>query len=287
MQAEFEEKTYENFFNGELDNKYKSFIYPIGQVAEGILGFDCCAYTKEDKELWKILESPPLEGLEFKKIAEKMEKNLNCRIKNIPYEMRINLLFQYKRPEYIETYKHKEWNNWRKPYFRYTIHHKQQNLLMEIDKYFGNNVLTIYASPAFYTQKDLIEAKNKGQIIIFSNFCEVSKLDGHNMNTYVKEGTHSIACSRPKFIKNLNLKDVLDIEKHIENFSDELYKKNKNFIIKFGKGILFVIQKNKYFQELTNHLNTQCQLFNQYELLNSYIILNEVKKMVGLQWLIT
>jgi len=285
MQAEFNEKAYENYFNDEL-NRYASFYYPIGQVEEGKLGFDCYAYIDEYKELWSILNKPFSDGVEFRKIANKMEENISNMVNDFRYELKLNLLFQYKRPEYLISNKYKEWKNWRKPCFRYIIQHKQQHLLMKINKYFGDNVLIIYAAPAFYTNKELFIAKNEEQIIFLSNFCEASTLDGHAKNTYVKEGTHSIACSKPKTIANFDLKNAIDSKSYTEiTMDDKLRKKNKDFIIKFGKGFFSVIKENRYFSQLSTHL-LQYQYLAKYELLYSHIVLNEIRKSTGLQWLI-
>jgi hypothetical protein len=200
MKAEFEEKTYEDWFNSDLNQRTKSWI-SIGQVQEGKLGFDCSAFLG-DKDLWEMFnKSLPLKGTDLINIATEMENRLSCTINKMP-PMQTNLLFQYKRPEYITSYKCREWRNWEKPYFRYNINHKQQNLLMAIDKQFGNEVLIIYASPALYTINDLDNAHQNNQIIAVSNFCKISELDKHRKNTYIKAGTHSIACSKPKQISS-------------------------------------------------------------------------------------
>ena len=55
MRSNYEEKTFESYFNIELDRKSSCF-FPLGQVQEGVLGFDASAYTNSRK-LWRDLVS--------------------------------------------------------------------------------------------------------------------------------------------------------------------------------------------------------------------------------------
>ena len=47
MRPDFEEKVYKSYFNVELAKKAK--FYPIGQVEEGILGFDSSFYVSKSR----------------------------------------------------------------------------------------------------------------------------------------------------------------------------------------------------------------------------------------------
>ena len=145
MTANFEEKTYENYFNAELD-RCSEIFFPLGQVQEGFLGFDSSANSR-NRRLWRSIGfpfwfHPPFAGIELREIAREMEFYLERSIVSIP-RMKANLLFQYKRPEYIKTSTGKEWSYWNQPYFRYDIYQKQQELLNEIDSKFGDRVLII------------------------------------------------------------------------------------------------------------------------------------------------
>ena len=44
MDARYEEKTFESYFNNELDRK-TSIYFPLGQVQEGVLGLDSVAHS--------------------------------------------------------------------------------------------------------------------------------------------------------------------------------------------------------------------------------------------------
>lgn len=98
MRSEFEEKTYESYFNSELD-KFTNIYFPLGQVQEGSLGFDSSAYSK-NRKLWRNLGSPffwqpRFKGYELREIADEMERSLGIHINNLP-KIKINILFQYK-----------------------------------------------------------------------------------------------------------------------------------------------------------------------------------------------
>ncbi|EPL3991176.1 hypothetical protein M2010_002181 [Providencia stuartii] len=56
MDARYEEKTFESYFNNELDRK-TSIYFPLGQVQEGILGLDSVARSNS-RRLWKTLGYP-------------------------------------------------------------------------------------------------------------------------------------------------------------------------------------------------------------------------------------
>lgn len=55
MKVNFEEKTYESYFNIELSNRSDIF-FPPGQSLEGLLGFDSSVLTR-DKQLWNLFMS--------------------------------------------------------------------------------------------------------------------------------------------------------------------------------------------------------------------------------------
>jgi hypothetical protein len=111
MRAYFEEKSYETFFNNELDRRSEVY-FPLGQVQEGYLGFDSSAFSR-NRGLWRRVGfpfwfSPQFRGAELEDIAEEMEHWLNVEIDNVP-RMKANMLFQYKKPEYISSSLGKEW----------------------------------------------------------------------------------------------------------------------------------------------------------------------------------
>jgi hypothetical protein len=151
MRSTFEEKTYENYFNSELDRRSEIF-FPLGQVQEGSLGFDASAFSN-NRQLWRRLGHPfwffhPFRGAPLQEIADEMEHVLQHEIENVP-KMKANVLFQYKKPEYIKQSNGSEWYLWNRSYYRYDIYQEQQELLMHIHRKFKGSILLIYAAPQF------------------------------------------------------------------------------------------------------------------------------------------
>lgn len=246
MTTYFEEKTYENYFNVELDRR-SSIFFPLGQVQEGFLGFDSSANSR-NRKLWRwlgypFLFFPQFSGVELREIAHMIEHDLETYIDSLP-AMKANLLFQYKRPEYIKTRFGKEWKHWKEPYFRYDIYEKQQKLLSDIENRFQNRILIVYASATARNVDELVEQKLNGSIIKSSNFTRSWDLNGHKRNTYINSGTYSIACSKPKKIENLDI--LLELEK-LEQIETNINISNRQFIINFRRQMSSIISENQYY----------------------------------------
>lgn len=200
MQPKYEEKTFESYFNSELDQR-TSIYFPFGQVQEGSIGADSAAQSRSHW-LWRKLGfpfwfRPRFSGVDLREVADEMEQHLQHEIRNIP-SIKTNLLFQYKRPEVITTANGSEWSHWQRKYFRYGIYAEQQALLMHLNSKFGSQALILYASPALVDVNELVNAKLARTIIEDTNFCSVTRLQGHHRNTYIRAGLHSIACSEPE-----------------------------------------------------------------------------------------
>jgi len=212
MKVHFEEKTYESYFNNELDSK-SSIYFPPGQVLEGFLGFDSAANSKHRK-LWKHLGHPywfypHFSGVNLRDIAQELEEDLGDIIQGIP-PIKTNLLFQYKRPTYITTANGNEWHHWDKEYYRYHVYAEQHQLLSKIDNAFGDKALVLYASPAINNLDDLVKFKQQKKIIENSNFTKASALNNHSKNTYTTSGLYSIACSEPERLQKIELVSQLE-----------------------------------------------------------------------------
>ncbi len=174
MKVCYEEKTFESYFNNELDNK-SSIYFPLGQVQEGVIGADSVSYSTH-RRLWQKLGYPwfrfhsPFSGVDFKEMACEMEHFLTETVDNIP-PIKVNLLFQYKRAEYLKLTTSKQWSSWTQPYYRYSINQEQQKLLDNLESKFGTQVLILYAAPAAVKNIDeLVELKRKNKIIDNTNF---------------------------------------------------------------------------------------------------------------------
>lgn len=282
MRSTFEEKTYESYFNNEL-NRHTEIYFPPGQVQEGSLGFDCSAYSKSHR-LWSKIGYPyffklPFYGCDLRDIADEMETYLRIQLNNIP-KIRANLLFQYKKPEYIMCTTGKEWDIWNQPYYRYDIYSEQQDLLMKIHSAFGHKVLVMYAAPALHKVDDLVNAHVSSKIIDSSNFRKVEELN-HHRNTYTKSGTYSIACSEIEKIKNFDLIELLENDLTDSEYASQA---NEEIIVEFINKIVYIVNKNIYFKDSFSKLNEHIGKVKSYELFYSILIMRNLKQLVGTQW---
>lgn len=290
MNLTFEEKTYEDYFNTELSQRSKIY-FPLGQVQEGRLGFDSSA-NSVDTELWRWLGYPNVastqyNGVGLREVAQKMEIVLSRKINKMP-QMKLNLLFQYKRPDYITTARGNEWSHWKEPYYRYVVNQKQQDILMQIHTAFGNDVLVTYAAPAVSNVNDLVDAHISGKIIEKSNFTKAYELDNHNHNTYIQSGRHSIACSKPQEIENFNLIEAINSYPLINQ--NGTLKENKEFITSFGKRLIALMEDNvdnrNWISESLVRLNEIYYEIREFELLYSLLIMKNFRQLSGVRWLV-
>ncbi|HRF16803.1 MAG TPA: hypothetical protein PK977_01495 [Chitinophagaceae bacterium] len=285
MKATFEEKSFENYFNSELDKK-ASIFFPFGQVQEGFLGFDASSFSK-NRSLWRaigypFLFSPKFKGADLIEIAEEMENYLSVTINNMP-NLKANLLFQYKRPEYVTSPKCAEWYLWNKPYYRYNIDMNQQLLLSKLHSSFSGRLLILYVSPAFHEINDLVHYKQKNKIIKNSNFTKAIDLNGHSKNTYITKGTYSIACSEPKRIKKINLENQLDaLRSNISKFEN-----NTQFIKDFSSQIRDIVSEDATYSNAFLRLNSEYSMLTDYSVFHSLLVMANFKNLTGAQWIIT
>lgn len=282
MKPTFEEKTYENYFNGELGNLAEIY-FPVGQVQEGFLGFDSTASVRNDF-FWPFFHHFPYQipsGISLRDIAREMEYSLEDMLRGIP-QMTVNILFQYKRSHWMKRRSGGEWHLWQSSYYRYDVYQGQQELLNKIDNQLGNQVLTLYAAPCFHLVAELVEHFSNRTIISNSNFRKASELTGHHRNTFVNSGSHSIACSEPEQLGNFDLIELL------QSYNEQSNKDidNRSFIVNFRKQLIDTIRLNEKLFILLKQLNEQFSKFEQFELLYSHMVLRNVKMLTGLQWLV-
>jgi hypothetical protein len=282
MRAKFEEKTYENYFNNELDAR-SNIYFPLGQVQEGIMGMDSAAYSRS-WWLWRRLGYPfwffpHFRGADLREVADEMESFLGKEVRNIP-PMRVNLLLQYKRPEYVASKRASEWRFWNHAYFRYEIYKEQQDLLAHLETCLGQKALVIYAAPAIYDTNDLIIIKKKRRIIENSNFKRPSELTGHHVNTYIKAGTYSQPCSEPERIQDLDLLALL--ERQDQGGHDS----NASFIKTFVNDVVSVVKQYEAYKSSYDLLMEDYEELGMHPLLFSAITMKVFKEITGVQWLI-
>lgn len=280
MRVNFEEKTYESYFNNELD-KMSSFYFPPGQVVEGALGFDVSAQSKNGK-LWKILGHPyfPFHGANLQDVARTLNRNIGHIIDSIP-NVKANLFIQYKKPEYITRPNGREWGSWGQKYFRYSINMDQQRVLESIDRNFGDRALVIYAAPAISSLNDLIQCKINGKIIDNSNFQKAIRLTGHSRNTYIQSGTHSKAFSEPKEIEKINL--ISEIESIEPTDATEASK----FIQDTSATIIEILKKNAPYNAAFIRLMEEYRELQEFKILYSHLVMKCFREITGIQWLVS
>lgn len=272
MNAEFEEKTYEIYFNIELAKQYPIF-FPPGQVCEGQLGFDAAFYIAS-----ATFHSYPLRGKNYL-------NKLPCQIQNLPKQMKANCFFQYKRPIFLTNSKAKEWMYWRRPYFRYKICNRQQKLLENI-KAKLNNSLVLYASPATVSMDELFCFYENSKIIDNSNFTAVEWLSNHHVNTYIRSGNFSIACSEMEEIRSLNLHQQFSyFEQYVdtyENIRKVAHVISDIMTVNELYGYSFNGMIDNYDLYLARYLN-EGHFFDD-GIMRDFYIMSVFKVLTGIQW---
>lgn len=284
MQPRYEEKTYESYFNAELDRR-SSIYFPFGQVQEGSIGADAAAQS-HSRWLWRRLGfpfwfRPRFSGVDLRDVADEMEHHLQREIRNIP-AIKTNLLLQYKRSEIITTANGSEWSYWNQRYFRYDIYAEQQALLMHLDAKFGAKALILYAAPALSDVDELVSAKLAGTIIEHSNFCPAARLQGHHRNTYLRAGLHSIACSEPEQLPRFDLLGAL------EQLDYGRSSENLEIVLEFATSVRDVVTDDPY---LGRSYKASLQPFvelglERYKLLFTLIAMSVLRELAGTQWLL-
>lgn len=284
MQPKYEEKTFESYFNTELDRRSKIY-FPFGQVQEGGIGADAAGFSRSRWLWWRLgyryFINMPFQGADLREIADEMERHLSREIKNIP-SLKSNLLFQYKRPELITSKLGSEWPHWGQRYFRYDIYQEQQALLAHIEAKFGSKVLVLYASPALEDINDLVFSKMRGDLIENTNFRRASELTGHHRNTYVRAGTHSYACSDPESIENFDLLALLEQQRPLEGeATDEV-------VLSVAKGVRQAVAESasygKAYQTLMQpYVEARVE---DYPFFFSIASMAAIRDLTGIQWVL-
>lgn len=279
MNTSYEEKTFENYFNAELSS-LSTVYFPLGQTQEGVIGADSVAYSK-NRQLWKMFGypwfwfTPPYQGRDLQDIAQEMEHHTRASVHNIP-KIKTNLLFQYKRSEYLVSPLSGEWSYWDQPYFRYEIYLKQQALLEHLENQFGQKALILYAAPAIKSVHELVDASINKQIIEKTNFQKVSKLSGHHKNTFIQAGTISKAFSQPEEIENVNLLKTLDNIKG-QDFSFDKFTS-------FTSTVNEVMRESNEYNRSFNALMEQYSNLQEYEVFYGFMQMKAFRELTGIQW---
>lgn len=286
MDAQFEEKTFEGYLNNELDRSSR-FFFPFGQVQEGVIGLDA-AFNSRNFFLWKRLGYLPWEcwgisGADLKDIAAEMESFIGKIARNIP-TLRVNLLFQYKRPEYISSSRGNEWSHWRKPYFRYELYREQHSLLSHLADAFNHTALVLYAAPAVKQIDELVRIHNRGAMIKNTNFTRAKKLDGHHVNTYVRAGNHSIACSDPESIEATDIFDAITSFEVAEEANNSVFLRafGSRLTAAFGEAHIAPTYQSAFSQRVEN---LGIERLGDYPLFKAHLEVAVFSEVTGVRWL--
>lgn len=282
MKPRYEEKTFESYFNTELANK-SDVYFPFGQVQEGGMGADSSAYS-QSQDLWGAISNPEqlvkkYEGESLPEIAKHMSGVIGAEIKNIP-DVKANVLFQYKRPEFIITSRGAEWKYWNKKYFRYDIYKDQQLLLEKIAIAFGSKVLVLYASPALETVNDLVSTMIDKRIIEATNFRPALDLSTHHRNTYVRSGNHSIACSDPE------RQESFDLLKHLRRLEALSDVNVEGETIRLSNGIQKIVRESYVGEIFNRRINAYDKEFLKFPILQALIAMGVIRELTGIQWVV-
>ena len=217
MQAEFEEKTYEGYFNKELFERADFYFVP-GQVEESKLGFDALfGYPKlflseifyMRRRRFELLVG--LSGSDLGALGEELNREIG--------PISANLFMQYKRSEFMSGTTAAQRSYWKEPYFRFKLYARQQLLLEKISAKARGRALVVYAAPAFHKRGELFRFARDEQIVEKSNIVSADRLKGHKTFSFKKPGNVGYANSEPEEIESPSFETMLE---EIRNREDEL-----------------------------------------------------------------
>jgi hypothetical protein len=181
--AEFEEKQYEIAATVELGRR--GDVFGAGQVLEEIVGYDAAAAPSSDHPLWRVLRVPRPRGLRL--LPSHWQRGTEPHPQDLPSRL-VSLILQYKRPEYLRGANAKQWQLWRRPYFRITRSSRQQRILLRLERNLGTAATVRYAAPAFWQRGELEAAQLAHEILLRSGYVRPLDLGSHRVWTYEEPG---------------------------------------------------------------------------------------------------
>ncbi len=204
--ADFEEKQYEQAANNELGYLHPA-VFAAGQVAEAVLGYDVAAQQPSTSPIWRLMDvDPPPTGI-------MLVSNLWHRARAQPQSATlptryVSLIFQYKRPSYLNQRTAKQWQRWLAPYYRFDIMPSQQNTLEHLEFSTAAKAVVRYACPAYHEYTTLQQYQMDRKVLSESTFVPPSSLTGHTSWTYQSAGTIGFANSDPEDIESEDFMDT-------------------------------------------------------------------------------
>lgn len=171
MTPDFEEKQYETLSNIEIATKYGGNIFPVGQVAEKLLGFDAAVGFNQKTPIWKLLNAKVPAGAQLANYFATAIRNSSRRPSITLSSRNVSLILQYKRSNYLFHSKAKQARYWRNlPYYRYLLYNHQHKDLIKLERDLGGNALVRYAAPVFHKYTVLEQKYLDQELLLHSNF---------------------------------------------------------------------------------------------------------------------
>jgi hypothetical protein len=189
--AEFSEREFELSACLELaEGARRGSIFTIGQVLEGLLGYDALAQLPPGHPIWNVLGVRRPKGVRLAPTYWPRAKNITpAAFPAIP----ISLVLQFKRPEFLRTSNSLQWRQWEEPYFRFETRQPQQQILARLEKKLGGDALVRYAAPVFWRSYELETAFRAGRIVNSLGVVSPRKLNRHKYWTYLDAGSFGFA----------------------------------------------------------------------------------------------
>ena len=211
MQCKFEEKQYEAYLMRELLATKKDRLFPIGQVLEGQIGPDHGFFSR-NLDFWRLWSlGMPVTWKQGVSLTERFWEYLKKDVDDPLFpKFKINLLVQYKRPEFITTPRGGQYPDWKQPYFRYHIDKDQQKILSMLDTRLSSQAIVTYACAAFWKRKELFESYLKQRVVADSNFVRPRRLDGHKTYSFLRGGITGKAHSKSEDVPSISLLEEID-----------------------------------------------------------------------------
>lgn len=218
MFVQFKEKTFESYFVSELSRKAKTFYCP-DQIDELHLGFDAMFFVPHWRYYFArddLFKATWLRGITLREVNS-MGKEFN----RVFPDLKANLFFQFKRPEYLITHKAKEWKCWQRAYFRFSVYEHQHDILTNLSRTASDTARVLYAAPKLVQTEELIDAAKRKLVIEKTQLVEATRLAGHKKCTYSSTSNTALGHSEPEELTTFLIESFLQeiVSKDRENFT--------------------------------------------------------------------
>jgi hypothetical protein len=286
MNVGYEEKTFENWFNSELAIN-RAVYFPFGQVQEGIIGADAVVSQNEFYNMFEIMNIAVNSGVDISIISSIAEEYSRKQLVGILPSIVANVLFQYKKPEYLV--RGAESRNWhQEPYYRYRIDipTKQFDKLKNLSQNLIGKCHIIYAAPAVCNVTELQTIYAQHQLINNTNFALIENLIGHSKNTYQNGGAKSIAFSKPIEYSNFDFNAyLLETRKTKSSMKNDV----QSYIVEFADALTSGYYSESEFDSALPNMKKEFEIRNRIleevpQLTKSLINIFHITKKCGVHW---